>query len=296
MRPNVFDGIEFGGVTGKRIDVKSLDLLQEGFDVFPLVNSTAVPDKDHRSAQVAQQMLQERDDFCSGDVVGMKAHVESQAFSVGGHREASNNRDFVTPITVAEDRGAAGGGPGSTDVRDEQEPAFVEEGQMGSKFLGFFLYRAMSVSSSGRWLSRLFARLVSPASGNSIPARGAKVSTRLRACNGRRTSRGSDGPLVLRSTERWNVRRLWRLSTGGAPDLLSDERSTRRVVPTWPDFGCLAALFCDSSDTTAQRNSTRLSTSLPHRGRSDPRAAGLSLDAGDSPIARDFHGVSCPIL
>lgn len=127
MGPNVFNRIEFGSIAGERINVKPEGPLQESFDVFPFVDTASIPDQEHVSAQMTQQMPQVSDDLGPGDVIGVEADIKSETSAVGRHGKASDGRDFIAPIAVAQDRRAARRGPGSTNVRDEQESALIEE-------------------------------------------------------------------------------------------------------------------------------------------------------------------------
>jgi len=296
MSPNLFDRIEFRCIRWEWENVEAWGVLQKNFDVFSFVDLTIVPNHDHVPAEVTHKMLQVMNDFGSRDVVCVETNIKSQPLSTGGHGEAANNRDLVTPIAVAENGCTTGRSPGSTNVRYEQEPAFVEKCQMGPKFLGFFLYGAMFAPSSGRWLPRLFATPVFPASGNSTPDRCAIISTRLHVCSELRSLSESDGPLASKSIGRWNVQRLLLLAAAVAPIFLFGGFPTKTGVPTWLGSECLADLSCDSSDTTARQNSTRLSTLRLRRDKFAPREALLSLDTAVSPTDRDFHEVSCLTL
>lgn len=61
------------------------------------------------------------------------------------------------------------GGPCSSQIRNEQKAAFIEENQMGAKCLGFFLSAATYSVSSSLFPFHPFAKPVAQVSGNSIP-------------------------------------------------------------------------------------------------------------------------------
>ena len=154
VSPNMFDWIEFGSITWERMNMKPLSPLQECFDIFSLMDGTTIPDHDHLPAQMTQQMPQVRDHLCASNVIGMKADIKSETSAIGRNGKTSNDRDFIAPITVTQNRRATCRRPCSTNIRDEQESAFVQKCQMGFKFFGLFLWghvwrfhRAMAFSS-----------------------------------------------------------------------------------------------------------------------------------------------------
>ena len=117
-------------------------VLDEVPDHFPLVNGTPIPEQDHLSAEMPQEMTEEVDDLDPGDVGGVELYIQPQAPIGRGDREAGDGGNPVALIAVAQKRGVAPGRPGLAHVRDEQKPAFVEERQMGPTSLGVFLYGA----------------------------------------------------------------------------------------------------------------------------------------------------------
>ncbi|MFH0920888.1 MAG: hypothetical protein V1913_11050 [Fibrobacterota bacterium] len=148
--------------------MKPLMTGQEFLNDDTLMDGAAVPEQHHRPPQMVKQMPQESDDLNSGDVLAMKTEVETQALPRGGYRKGGDCGNPIPLVAVPEDRGLPDCRPSLTDVRDEENPAFVEEGEMGAKSSGFFLYPATRVSSSGRWLSRPSAWHGAPASAMSI--------------------------------------------------------------------------------------------------------------------------------
>ncbi len=141
---------------------------QEFLDDDALVDGAAVPEQHHRPPQMVKQVPQEFNDLNSGDVLAMETEVKTQALPRGGYRKGGDCGNPIPPVAVSEDRGLPDWRPSLTDVRDEEKPAFVEEGEMGTKFSGFFLYPTTRVSSSGRWPSRPAAWRGAPASAMSI--------------------------------------------------------------------------------------------------------------------------------
>src|SRR4030042_3824628 len=86
--------------------------------------------------------------------------VEADVLASEAHGDRRDRRDPVVTVAVPDDRGLAAGSPGAADVRDQQEPAFVQEGQVRPQPLGFFLmaiqrYRfPRSIASSSRSTAR----------------------------------------------------------------------------------------------------------------------------------------------
>ena len=275
--------------------MKPKDPLQESFDVFPFVDTASIPDQEHMPAQMTQQMPQVSDDLRAGDVIGVEADIKSETSAVRRDGKASDGRDFIAPIAVAQDWRAARRGPGSTNVRDEQESAFVQERQMGSKFLGFFLYGAMFGSSSGRWLFRLFAKRVVSVSDNSNPGCGAKASTPPLSCNEFRNGFESIAPYALTSIVRWNIQPPLLPAATVSSVFLSDERPTREAVPIAPGSEFPFDLSFDRLEPSALQNSRMPSTFPPRFGRVVLNAAGQWLVAAVFLTAWDLHRVSCPV-
>ncbi len=296
MSPNMFNRIEFRSITGKPVDMKSLGLLQESFNVCSLVDGAIVPDKNNVPAQMAQQIPQKSDDLRARDVMGMETDIKTKMVAARGHGDTADGRDFITPVAVAQDRCAARRSPRFADVRYEQKTAFVQEGNMGLKFSGFFLYWAMSCASRTQWPFRLFAERVVAAFDSSSQNRGVIASILLHACNGRRSRHESAVRYALMSIGRWRVRLLQLLSAAFSSAFLSDDRSREKVVPIWPGFEFLFDLFSDRPDTTAPPNSETISISAPQPDRFCLNAAWRWLVDVALPIAWDFRVVSYTII
>ena len=294
MSPDLLHRIELGCVAWERIDMQPLVLTKKGCNIFTLMDLTPIPDQNHVSSQMPQQVSQEANDFCPGDIVDVETDVKSHLFACGGYGEAGDDRNLVAPVAMSQNGGAAHWGPGPTDIGEEQKSGLIEPGEMGPKFLGFFLSGARWISSSGRWPLRFAGAPVVPASDNSSPGRGVIASTRPRRCSGPRGAFGPGGQSALRSTSRWNARLPRPPSTTVALAPLSDRGRAGGAVPTSPGFESLSAPSLDRPDATGQQNSRRRSHVAPHRGMSSPHPAVRRLDAFGVLTAEQFHGVSCP--
>ncbi len=149
--------------------MKPLMLAKEISDDDAPVNGAAVPKEHHRSTQMPQKVAQEADDLHAGDVDRVETKVQSETLSGRGHGDAGDDGNPIPSVAMLEKRGLSDRRPGLADVRNEEESAFVEEDEMGTKFSGFFLDAANRVSSSARWLSRRVAEPAAPVSDRSSP-------------------------------------------------------------------------------------------------------------------------------
>jgi hypothetical protein len=174
---------------------------------------------------------------------------------------------------VAQDWRLTRRSPGFTYNRYEQEPAFVQERQVGPKFLGFFLYGARYFSSNRLWPFRLFEERVSLASDNSTQNCGATVSIPPRAYSGLRSRPESVVRYALTSIGRWYAQLLRLLSAAFSSAVLSDVRPIGRAAPIWPGSECLVGPSSDRFDTNALQNLGTLSTLEPQCGRVCLKAA-----------------------
>jgi hypothetical protein len=169
--PDVLGGIEFRSIGREAVHSYPGVSGEEGRDFATAVNAAAIPQEVHGAAQMAEQMLEERADIEPREVAGLPAEVEGHAAPPGRDAQPGTDRQAVAAVAVAQIRGLALGGPGPTDVGDEQEPAFVDEDQMGATSSGVFLSGASLPASTARWQPRPAPRPAARASGNSSPDR-----------------------------------------------------------------------------------------------------------------------------
>jgi len=133
---------------------------RERAQALALVGLGVVQQRDHVSAQVAQQVAQELADLDLADVLQMKAVIQAQALAAGADRDARDDRDLVAPSVMAADGGVAARGPGAQHRGDQQEPRFVDEDEVGAQPRGVFFTRAhslrfqRSIASSSRSSAR----------------------------------------------------------------------------------------------------------------------------------------------
>lgn len=129
--PHALVGVEFRRVGGQELETKSRDPAAELPHEPPAMQAEPVPDQDHRPAQVAEQMAQERDDFEFAEVVVVPLVVETQAVAVGTDRDPGDHRDAVVALRMAQVRGPATRRPGARHGGREHEARFVYEGEVG---------------------------------------------------------------------------------------------------------------------------------------------------------------------
>ena len=99
---------------------------------------------DHRAAQVAEQMAEEDTHLLLPDVVEPKLVIEAEVLSLGTDGDARDNRDSLSPIPMAQDRGLAPRGPGLDHIGDQQEPGFIDEDEVGTQPRSVFFTRGQS--------------------------------------------------------------------------------------------------------------------------------------------------------
>lgn len=110
----------------------------------PLVRSGVVQEDDHRATQMTQQVAQELTDLGLSDVGPVKLVVQPQAVAPGTHRDRRDHRDLVSTVAVTMERSLSSGGPGAHHDRDQEEPRFVREDEVGTQPCGVFFTRFQS--------------------------------------------------------------------------------------------------------------------------------------------------------
>ena len=203
LGPDELIGVELWSVGRERIDVEARVPLDKEADEGAAMDRPAIPQQNDVTSQVTEQMPEEADDLQTRDVGSVKPRVESHPTPAGRDGEAGDGRDAEPFIPVPELGRLSPGSPRVTDVRDEQEPTFVEEDQMRFPLKGVFLYAASGNASSGRWPLRRAPKPVAGASGKSSPV--APLAARhARDGSAHRTVGQSDGRFEAASTHRWN--------------------------------------------------------------------------------------------
>lgn len=142
--PDAFIGVEFRGVRRKGLEVKPWHAAAERADGIATVNLAIVPEDDHWSAEVTQQVSQEVTHLCLLDVLGMEAPEESQPPAPRTDRDAGDDRDLVPAIAMPDDRRLAARRPGAPDGGNQEEARLVDEDEMGPQPRSVFFTRGHS--------------------------------------------------------------------------------------------------------------------------------------------------------
>jgi len=141
--PDKFIGVEFWRISGKMITMQPGMLTDEFSDRGSFMRGTAVPEQYHGPTQVLEQMSEKLSDLGSFNIpVRIKTGIKSDSSSFLGDTDSRDSRNLLPSICTTQDRSLSSWRPSSDNVRNEQEPTFVEEHQVSSEFLGFFLYSA----------------------------------------------------------------------------------------------------------------------------------------------------------
>ena len=121
-RPDSFIGIEFRGVGGEMLDVKTGMSAEQVLERFPVVSGGI---NDHRAAQMSQQFPQKSADLLLPDVGKEEQIVEAQWVPLGVQGNSGDDEDPVPPMTM---HGSLGlWSPGLDHVGNQQEARFIDE-------------------------------------------------------------------------------------------------------------------------------------------------------------------------
>jgi len=82
------------------------------------MGSRVIQKRNHRAPQMPQQMPQELAHLLLSDILEPEPVVEAQVVSLGADGDSRDDRDFVPPIAMTMNRGAATGRPGLDHVGD----------------------------------------------------------------------------------------------------------------------------------------------------------------------------------
>lgn len=142
--PDALVRVELRGVAGKAIEMEPGIAGLERADGLAAVDRAVVPDHDHGTAEMAEQIPEECAHLRVLDVLGGEQEVEAAAPAAGTHREAGDDRDALAPLAVTQQRGLTPRRPGATHARDQEEARLVDEDEVGAQPRGFFLMRGQA--------------------------------------------------------------------------------------------------------------------------------------------------------
>lgn len=170
MVPDKFVGVELRGVSRKAMGPQPGMVAEKLLDWSSLVRPAVIPEEDQGASQVSEQLSKELDHFRGADVlVGVEPGIQGDAPPLRRHAEGRDGRDLFPAPGAPQVRGLAPGCPGAGDVGDQEKATLIEEGQMGPKPGGLFLYGATGSASSARWRLHPVLAPGSRVSGSSIP-------------------------------------------------------------------------------------------------------------------------------
>lgn len=224
----------------------------------------------------------------------MKPKIKPETLAGGGDSDGGNRGNSIPPIAMPADRRLPNRCPSLAEIRDEEEPAFIEEYQMGPQSSGFFLSGATGTSSSERWLLRPSAWPDVPASGNStltLPS----DTRHWRDCSAPQTGPGLTWRCAAESRDQWSSQPLRVPEPEAAATCLGPLGITAGAVPAsaWPPgLGSPAAdrLVASALPSSRKRRPSRRSSGMSSPIAVIPQHGDVAFRA--FPV---FHAVSCLI-
>lgn len=159
--PDPFIRVQLRCVGGEVLETQPWEVSAQRTEGWALVDVSTIPQDDHGTAQVTQELSEEGTDLRLPNVVEMQAEVESEPAALRTDRDSRDHGDPIVALPEPHDRGLTARGPGSADAGDEQEAGFVYEDEVGTQPRGVFFTRGQSfrfqraIASSSRWRARL---------------------------------------------------------------------------------------------------------------------------------------------
>ncbi len=106
-----------------------------------LVGLGIVQQDDDRSSEMTQEMPKESADFPSADIVQAELIVQPESLTPRANGNRGNDRDAIVTIAMAVNWGMTPRRPGPKKIRNQKEPRFVEEDEVGAQPCSFFFSR-----------------------------------------------------------------------------------------------------------------------------------------------------------
>jgi hypothetical protein len=188
--PDALVGVELRCVGRKPNEVEAVNPPAELSDQLALVRATSVPEQEHVTPQVAEQVAEEAANLRLLDVLVVQLEVQVGALAKGAERNRGDRGDAVAAIEVTHDRRSAHGGPGLRDRRRQEEARFVGEDEVGTQPRGVFFSRGHSCRTNRRM------------------AASSRSSARFRGFWWLHPSRCISRPTWSRWYRTWNLRRI----------------------------------------------------------------------------------------
>jgi hypothetical protein len=166
--------------------------------------------------QMAQQGSHEARHVNGLEVVDLEADIQAHMLALGGYCKGRQGRDAVMLVGVGDDRRVTRRGPGSPPRGNKQKATFIQEGQVGTQAVGFFLSPATCSASTGRSPARRAGWDGAPAPDSSSPGAGGS-SRHAQGDSAPQSGPGSRRQCASRSTARWESQAPGPLSVRAAP-------------------------------------------------------------------------------
>ena len=295
VRPSVFIGIEFGGISGQVFEMDPTGATQPSVQEFAAVGLKVVPHNDDRPSHVPKQLAKELDNLILPDrSIQVELQIPSQSMSSRRHRQTANARDAaMMPDAVAQDWRLPARRPGSLHQRLQEKACFVDENQVRMVAGRPALDPRPVVRQPVR--NGCLVTLQSATFGllrGKNPARPSDAEWRRRD-----TALGTDAPRPVQSADRSKGR-----SRSRRPSPLSEDNAPDRAsawASTWP----VARMQAEPAGPLPRAADAVAATSRPSGAWSqEEQRSGWGLCPVDStqrpggvaaPTAAEFHVVSC---
>ena len=160
LTPHALIGVEFRRVGRKGFQMEPGVAVTQGLHGRAAMRAQPVPDHDHTSVQMTQQVTQERAHLGPTDVVVMPLVVKPETLTHRTDREARDDRDSVTAIPVSQQRCLTARRPGPHHRGQQHEAGFIYEDEVGPQPYGVFFTRGQAlrfqraIAASSRSLAR----------------------------------------------------------------------------------------------------------------------------------------------
>jgi len=291
--PNIFRGVKLRGICREELIMKSPMLTNEACNFCTAMDCSSVPQQDHMPPEVRKETSEETPDIQACEISRAESDIQRYPSFPGGHSNGADGGYPVLPVVMVQEGGMPSRRPCSSNVWDEHEPGFIKKYKVGTKPCGLFLYSETGTSANAHWRPRPVPMPAAPVSGSSTPDL-TEPSIHGWGDIGRRTVFRSLRPSVVMSIHPSDTRQPKALSKALSPALSSLPWKAWVVDLAWGADAIPALLPSGTSDTTETRNSRKsLPLVLLPTDSSPLLATGLPVGAA-SPIAVQFHWVSCP--
>jgi len=143
--PDLLVGIEFGAVGREILEPEPWNPTTQLVNRRQAMQAQAIPEHDHRTPEMAQQVRKERADLGLADVVMVPLVVEAEVLTNGADRETGNHRDPIAAIPMAHEWRLAARRPGAQHGGREHETGLVYKDDVGPQPNGVFFTRGQAL-------------------------------------------------------------------------------------------------------------------------------------------------------